>query len=170
VKRLTIVRHAKSSWSDSTQSDSERPLSERGERDAPYMGARLAARGCRPSLIVTSAASRARATARLIAEALAYPQEFLHSEPELYLAAVPALLGVIARQDQRCADLMIVGHNPGLTDLANRLVGDLWLDNLPTAGIVALDCDTDDWAGITDCPVRIAFYDYPKNPEIIVRV
>jgi len=165
MKRLTIVRHAKSSWDNSSTPDADRPLSARGERDAPVMGARLAGRGSRPSLILTSPADRAISTARILARALSYPQEFLQSERDLYLAGTADLLQVIARQDSRCSDLMLVGHNPGLTDLANRLVGDYWLDNLPTAGVVALDCDTEDWGTIATHPVQLAYFDYPKNTE-----
>lgn len=77
MKRLTLVRHAKSSWKDPSLDDFDRPLNQRGERDAPVMGRRLKARGARPSLILTSPAKRAKRTARLIAEAIGYPVEFL---------------------------------------------------------------------------------------------
>ena len=86
MKRLTLLRHAKSSWTEPSLADHDRVLSERGERDAPRMGKRMAARKVRPSLIIASSAARARATAKFIAEALKYPLEFLQIEKELYLA------------------------------------------------------------------------------------
>ena len=86
MKRLTLLRHAKSSWKDPLLDDFDRPLNQRGERDAPVMGRRLQARGARPSMILTSPAKRALRTARLIAQAINYPAEFLQREAELYLA------------------------------------------------------------------------------------
>lgn len=167
MKRLTLVRHAKSSWDDATIADRDRVLSERGERDAPYMGARLKARKARPSLIVTSPAARALSTARILAEQLGYPLEFLQTERDLYLANVRSLLNVLASQDDRCANLMLIGHNPGLTELANELLGRPWLDNLPTCGVVALDFDTHAWDGLSSESASLAYFDYPKNPSLI---
>ena len=89
-KRLTLVRHAKSSWDDASAADHDRTLNGRGERDAPMMGQRLLERGARPSLILTSTAKRARKTARLIAKQLGYPIEFIQGESELYLASPDA--------------------------------------------------------------------------------
>ena len=77
MKILTIVRHAKSSWSDTSLSDARRPLNRRGKRDAPMMGERIHRHGIRPSLIVSSPATRAWSTAKIIAEAINYPREFL---------------------------------------------------------------------------------------------
>lgn len=168
MKRLTIVRHAKSSWKDAALADRDRPLSRRGERDAPYMGTRLRARKARPSLIVTSPAKRALATAHMVATELRYPPESLQIEEALYLADVKDLLDVIAAQEARSAELMIVGHNPGLTDLANDLLGRPWLDNLPTASAVAIDFDAQNWREIASGRGTLVYFDYPKNPEAIV--
>ena len=170
MRRLTLFRHAKSSWGNPGLADRDRPLSERGERDAPKMGARLLARKARPSLIITSPATRAQATARLIAEPLAYPLEFLQAEPQLYLAAPEEILGLIQHQQDNFADLFIVGHNPGLTDLTNRLLPDLGLDNLPTAGAVAMEFATRKWSEVGQSTTKVSFlyYDYPKNPELLL--
>ena len=170
MKRLTLFRHAKSSWGQVGLADRDRPLSDRGERDAPNMGARLLARKARPSLIITSPATRALATARLVAEALTYPMEFLQTEPQLYLAAPGEILDLIQRQEDNFSDLFIVGHNPGLTDLVNLLVPDLRLDNLPTAGAVAMEFSTREWleVGEPGTKVSLLYYDYPKNPELLL--
>lgn len=170
MKRLTLVRHAKSSWDDVTLADRDRVLSGRGERDAPYMGARLKERRERPSLIITSPAVRALGTARILAQQIGYPLEFLQTEHDLYLANVRTLLNVIAEQDDRCASLMLIGHNPGLTELANELVGEPWLDNLPTCGVVALDFDAHSWSDLTGESASLAYFDYPKNPELPIDV
>jgi phosphohistidine phosphatase len=168
MKRLTLVRHAKSSWAAPASPDRERVLADRGERDARKMGRRLVARKARPSLIVSSPAIRAHATAKSIASALSYPLEFLQLEDPLYLAAPDEIMDVVRNQRDDFSDLMLVGHNPGLTDLVNRLLPDMQLDNLPTAGIVAIESDAPSWAAFTDHPIRLAFYDYPKNPEVLL--
>ncbi|MBN1238208.1 MAG: histidine phosphatase family protein [Gammaproteobacteria bacterium] len=165
MRRLTLLRHAKSSWRDTSLSDRERPLSSRGERDAPAMGLRLKAHRARPSLILTSHAVRARTTARIVARMLGYPEEFLQVERALYLAAPDEILAVVAAQDERFEDVLVVGHNPGLTELANRLLPELALDNLPTGGVVAIDVDAGSWRDVASAGKQLAYYDYPKNPQ-----
>ena len=141
MKTLTLVRHAKSSWKDTSLADLDRPLSKRGERDAPEMGRRIVAAGIRPSLIVSSPAVRAWTTARIIADAIGYPREFLQRDKTLYLASVNGILDVIVAQDPGFNSLMLVGHNPGFTDFANYLVPGL-TNNIPTAGVVCVQLDT----------------------------
>ena len=87
MKTLYLVRHAKSSWKHAGISDRERPLNARGKRDAPVMGARIQRHGIRPSLIVSSPAKRAWQTARIVAQEIDYPLEFLQREESLYLAS-----------------------------------------------------------------------------------
>ncbi len=162
MKTLTIVRHAKSSWSDTGLSDRERPLNKRGERDAPAMGNRIADAGIRPSLIVSSPATRAWTTARVVAEQLSYPAEFLQGENELYLASLNDLLDVVVAQDDGFNSLMIVGHNPGLTDFVNFLSPGL-TSNLPTAGVVSVNIDQDDWKLYEQPQTELVLHDYPKK-------
>jgi len=162
MKTLTLVRHAKSSWSDSSLSDRERPLNRRGKRDAPAMGRRIADAGIRPSLILTSPANRALTTARIIADTLAYPREFLQRQNELYLASPQDMLDVLVAQDNGFNSIMLVAHNPGLTDLANFFVPGL-TNNLPTTGVVCVSIEKDDWS-LYDNPVaKLFLYDFPKN-------
>jgi len=168
MKRLTLVRHAKSSWTNPGSPDRSRPLAARGERDSRKMGRRLVARKARPSLILVSPAVRAHTTAKAIAAALRYPSEFLQLEDEIYLASPEEITNLIQRQRDDFSDLMIVGHNPGLTDLVNELLADFKLENLPTGGVVAIDLDVEEWSKILETPAQLAYYDYPKNPEVIV--
>jgi phosphohistidine phosphatase len=162
MKTLTLVRHAKSSWKDSSLSDRDRPLSKRGKRDAPEMGRRLAAAGIRPSLIVSSPAVRAWSTAKIIADEIGYPREFLQRDSALYLASVNGILDVIVSQDAGFNNLMLVGHNPGFTDFANYLVPGL-TNNMPTAGVVSVELDTDDWSLYDKPDVELLLHDFPKN-------
>jgi len=168
MKRLTLVRHAKSSWANPGTPDRDRPLAGRGERDSRKMGRRLVGRKARPSLILSSPAVRAHATAKAIAAALKYPSEFLQLEDEVYLAAPEELVELVQRQRDDFSDLMLVGHNPGLTDLVNQLLTEFKLENLPTGGVVAIDFETDTWSEIIEKPARLIYYDYPKNPEVVV--
>ncbi len=162
MKTLTLVRHAKSSWKDGSLADRDRPLNKRGKRDAPEMGRRIAAAGIRPSLIVSSPAVRAWTTARIIADEIGYPREFLQRDKRLYLASVNGILDVIVAQDAGFNSLMLVGHNPGFTDFANYLVPGL-TSNVPTAGVLSVELDTDAW-NLYDKPgVELALYDFPKN-------
>ncbi len=168
MKRLTLVRHAKSSWAEVLVSDHDRVLAKRGIRDAPRMGKRIHARKLRPSLIISSTAVRAMSTARAFAESLNYPLEFLQLEKELYLATPGKILEIVCAQEDNFSDLMIVGHNPGMTDLANQLLPSIRLHNLPTCGVVAIDVNTDTWAKIPEADAILFFYDYPKNPELLL--
>ncbi len=161
MKILTLVRHAKSSWKDTTLTDRQRPLNSRGERDAPEMGRRIADHGIRPSLILSSPAVRAWTTAKSIAAAMGYPAEFLQREETLYLASLDDLLDIVTAQDNGFNSLMIVGHNPGLTEFANFLVPGL-TDNLPTAGVVSVQIDRDDWSLYGQPETELIVHDYPK--------
>ena len=162
MKTLTIVRHAKSSWKDSSLPDKKRPLNRRGERDAPEMGRRIQEHGIRPSLIVSSPAVRAWTTAKVIAQAINYPREFLQKEDRLYLASLDDILDVIVAQDNGFNNLMVVGHNPGLTDFANFLVPGL-TNNLPTAGVVSVQVDQDDWSLYERPATELLVHDWPKK-------
>lgn len=162
MKTLTIVRHAKSSWDKPGLSDRERPLNKRGERDAPLMGKRLQEAGIRPSLIISSPAVRAWATARIVAQEIAYPLEFLQRENDLYLASLDRILDLVVTQDNGFNNLMIVGHNPGLTDFVNYLQPGL-TSNLPTAGVVSVSIDQDDWNLYERPETELLLHDYPKK-------
>ena len=144
--------------------DRDRPLNKRGERDAPVMGQRIAAAGIRPSLILSSPAVRAWTTAKIIATQINYPLEFLQQEPNLYMASVTDMLDVIVAQDEGFNSLMLVAHNPGLTEFANFLVRGL-TDNLPTAGVVSVNIDQDHWNLYERPKTKLIFHDWPKKPQ-----
>lgn len=164
MKTLTILRHLKSSWKDKDLPDIERPLNRRGKEDAPVMATRIREAGIRPSLILSSPAHRAWTTAKVIAREISYPAEFLQREAELYLADVDTLLEVLERQDNKFNSIMIVGHNPGLTEFANYLLPNL-TDNIPTGGVVSLNIETDDWNLRDRAPAELLVFDYPKNQQ-----
>ncbi|HSG57951.1 MAG TPA: histidine phosphatase family protein [Woeseiaceae bacterium] len=162
MKTLTLVRHAKSSWKDRTLTDRERPLNKRGKNDAPVMAERITDAGIRPSLIVSSPAVRAWTTAKIVAQAIGYPLEFLQREDRLYLASLDNWLDIVAAQDEGFNNLMLFGHNPGLTDFANYLSPGL-TSNVPTAGVVCVEVDSDDWLLYERPKTELVLYDYPKK-------
>jgi len=162
MKTLILVRHAKSSWKDGSLPDRKRPLNKRGKRDAPTMGQRLAEQGVEVELMISSPATRAMATAEAMAEELDYPWDGIVTEERLYEADAEEILTVVEEQDDWIDRLMVIGHNPGLTALAN-ILSRSDLENIPTCGVVELAYDVDKWVEIVEArPVRFAF-DYPKK-------
>ncbi|WP_457599595.1 SixA phosphatase family protein, partial [Hydrogenimonas sp.] len=144
MRELFLVRHAKSSWDDPTLSDFERPLNERGKRDAPIMGEHLAKLGVHPDLILSSPAKRAKKSAKIFAEALGYDPERIEYLSSIYEASPQTLLYIVCQLPEKAKRVMLVGHNPSLTLLANQL-GDIAIDNIPTAGVVGIAFDTGSW-------------------------
>jgi len=163
VKRLTLVRHAKSSWADPALPDNERPLSGRGERDAPAMAARLAARGERPDAILTSHARRAAMTARAFAERLGLSEETVRVDRRLYLAPADLILDVLRAQDDRVSHVLAVGHNPGITEAAIRLAPALAVDDLPTCAVVGVAVNADRWSRLEPAVCRLLYYETPRT-------
>ena len=162
MKRLLICRHAKSSWRDQSLSDFERPLNKRGKRDAPIMGQRLYARQAVPELIMSSSAKRALTTALHYAQALGYPVEKIITNSSQYAAGVAQLVALIQQTRETVTTLMIMGHNPESTHLANFLSG-LQIDNIPTCGIVALEFSQESWQDIDAACGKLLFFDFPKK-------
>jgi len=164
MRRLTLVRHGKSSWAEPYSGDFDRPLNGRGKRDARLMGERLASRGARPDVIVASPARRARKTARIIAGALGYGKKKIREEPPIYEADVGTLIDIIHHLGGRARHAILVGHNPGFTDLAEDLTGER-LGNVPTCGVVTIEYDVDSWGKVSRGRGRLVYFDFPKRVE-----
>ncbi|MCH8170623.1 MAG: histidine phosphatase family protein [Bacteroidetes bacterium] len=161
MKNLCLLRHAKSSWKLRSLDDFDRPLNNRGIRDAPFMGEILLKKNIFPELIISSPALRAITTAKIIAEKLKYPVSNIKKDKNIYEASALDLLSVIKQTNNKLKFLMLVGHNPGITYLIN-LISDKRLDNLPTAGIVCLKKEVDSWEEIDD-KWSFEFIEYPKK-------
>ncbi len=161
-KELFLVRHAKSSWDDPTISDHDRPLNERGYRNAPEMGRRLSDRGVSPDALISSTAQRARTTARIIADSLGWPEERVVLDRALYHASATELQEYIGGLNDAHTSVMLFGHNPGMTNLVSHLFG-LALDNLPTCGVVYLQFSAESWADASGSIPSEATLDFPKN-------
>jgi phosphohistidine phosphatase len=163
MKRLTLVRHAKSDWSLPGQNDWDRPLNKRGQRDAPEMARRLRSRRLKPDLILSSPAVRALTTAAVMARELKVPAAQVLQDERLYLAAPADLLAVIRELGGDAKHLMVFGHNPGMTECANQLSAGEHIDNLPTCGVFTAQFDIAAWGDLAWHSGQEAEFDYPKN-------
>jgi phosphohistidine phosphatase len=161
MKILSLVRHAKSSWEDVALPDRDRPLADRGSRDAAKMGKRLAERDVKPDLILSSPATRALATAEVIARALNCKRKRIVVNNRLYAGQANDLLEVIQELDNEQEHVMLIGHNPELTELAHQLASEI--THMPTCAIAEFTFDTKSWSDIGKAtPAQVAL-DYPKK-------
>jgi phosphohistidine phosphatase len=164
TKNLFLVRHAKSDWSVSGQKDFERQLNGRGLNDAPKMGRKLYEMGMKPDLIISSPAVRARLTAELIAEQLKYDTDKIVFNEEIYEASVRSLLKVINSIDDKNQTVIIVGHNPTFTYIAESLTK-REIGNIPTCGAVQIEFNLNSWKEVSEGTGTMKSYNYPKGLE-----
>ena len=162
MKTLYLLRHAKSSWSFDELSDQERPLNDRGRDDAPAMGQALAKRHICPDAVVSSPAVRAMSTAVLVAREMQFPHDKITVEPGIYGADVDDLLAIIKDLPDGAGSVLLVGHNPTITETANALSPSA-LNEMPTAAVVCLRFACDHWSEVSKANAEFYFYDYPRN-------
>lgn len=161
MKTLLLARHAKSSWNADVERDFDRPLNNRGLRDAPMMATRLAALDLPLDAIVSSTANRALATARLLADGLAYAKPIAQTD-DIYEASSQRILRTIAAMDDDLEHVMLVGHNPGMSNTCNILCQTANI-SMPTCAIACLELDIDRWRDqYPDC-ATLRWFEYPKK-------
>ncbi|WP_350348753.1 histidine phosphatase family protein [Agromyces sp. G08B096] len=161
MKTLLVVRHAKSDWGHPGLDDHDRPLNDRGLRDAPRMGERLAARGLVPDVIRSSTALRARTTAALLAEALGRDPGSVELDASMYATGAAHLLEVIRGLDDAAGTAMLVGHNPESSALVVRLTGEF--AELPTCAVAEIRLPVDHWADASADAAELVRVDTPKD-------
>ena len=161
MKKLVIIRHAKSSWDDPFLSDHSRPLAERGIKDAPKMAKRLKKEKIYPDAIISSDAERAKATAIITAENLDFSPKKIDFIKNLYHGSVSQILSEIKKTDDEVKTLFLIGHNPGLNDTIWKLGGEI--DNLPTAGQFGFKFDVKSWEKLNGKNAKLWFFNYPKK-------
>jgi phosphohistidine phosphatase len=170
--RLLILRHAKSDWSGQT-GDHERPLAARGRKTVPRVAARMRKRGYQPALVLSSTATRTMETAELLMPALGNAAEIRYDRA-LYLADWPQLLAAIRGAPSDLSPLLVVGHNPGLEQLAialarqpqnpaERMRASKLAHKFPTAALAVLDFEARDWSEIKPGAGRLVDYVRPKD-------
>jgi len=163
MKTIILVRHAKSSWKDSSLKDFDRPLNKRGKRDAPLMGEKLKERNILPDLILSSPAKRARKTASAIAEVIGYPEKKIRLEDKMYHSGARALLEIVRGQDDGDGTIMLFGHNPDFSDLADMLLNERSGYTIPTTGVLCIRLPVGKWRNIEEGTGETVFFDYPKQ-------
>ena len=161
MKTLLIVRHAKSSWDSADISDIDRPLNDRGKRDAPAMAQRLIKAGVGIDRFVSSPAKRARQTAEHFAHAYGKKEKAIRQIPELYHASVPTFQQVVGDLDNSDDAVAIFSHNPGITAFVNTLT-EIRLDNMPTCAVFAVKNEVEHWKDFLSGGAKFLFFDYPK--------
>src|SRR5206468_4390322 len=161
MKTLFLVRHAKSSRDERALPDKDRPLNDRGKRDAPKMGEHLAKRELTPDLILSSPAKRALKTAQTIAKKLDYKLADIVVEERLYATGADDLLRVIRKPGAKPKSVMLFGHNPELTELAHRLSNEI--THLPTCAVAEFTFDAKSWSYIGKAKPSSVTLDYPKQ-------
>ena len=143
MKKLTLLRHAKSDWNSAATSDFDRPLNQRGKKAAPLMGTRQ--------------------TATIIAEQVDYPEERIEFAEEIYDAARLTLINLVKSLSDDFEDVMLIGHNPGFSELGEWLTPEA-PDWLPTCGLLELELACASWTEIGENCATLLLYDYPKKP------
>ncbi|HDL19633.1 MAG TPA: histidine phosphatase family protein [Bacteroidetes bacterium] len=166
MKRLYLVRHAKSSWDDPGLHDSDRPLNKRGKRDAPFMGERLKKYHVVPDIIVSSPAKRALKTAKIIAKKINYPVKKIKTANIIYNGNSFDLLSFIRNTDEAVNEAMLFGHNPEITGLANYFSNKI-IPNMPTCGILCVEFNTGSWKEVAAENGTVLFFDYPGKHRTV---
>ena len=161
MKCVLLVRHAKSDWSADTD-DFNRPLNERGKRDAPIMAERLMKRNFKIDALVSSPARRALKTARIFADHLGMNKEHIILNEQLYLPPPSKFFEVLQSLDDKMNTVAVFSHNNGITEFANSL-GIALIDNMPTCSIFAFKANTNSWSDLRDVNKEFLFFDYPKK-------
>jgi phosphohistidine phosphatase len=160
MKKLILLRHAKSSWKDLSINDFDRPLNKRGNRDVPIMADKFLNRNIKLDLVISSSAKRTSDTATIFSEVLGYKADILLKD-ELYESSSYEILKCINQIDDIYSNVLIVCHNPGITNLTNYL-SDFLISNIPTTGIVGFSFDKN-WNTIKEKSCSFLFFDYPKK-------
>ena len=161
MKTLILVRHAKSDWGNPGLDDFDRPLNERGKKDAPVMAQRLLDKKIKIDVFIASPAKRAAKTAKIFAETFKQKKDDIIFKEKLYLAEPSAIFSVIADADNDFKTVAVFSHNYGITDFANQLT-DARIDNIPTCGVFAIKIHSDTWSDFREAKKEFWFFDYPK--------
>jgi len=162
MKKIYLMRHAKSSWNDQVLDDFTRPLNGRGKRDVAFMGKRLALFHVRPDTIISSTAKRAEKTAKAIAKTIEFDKDKIIYTDALYESTYERYLDLIHTIDDKYTSVFLIAHNPTITEVGERLSGAI-LTNIPTCAIVCIAFEVEHFSEITEESGHILFFDYPKK-------
>jgi len=162
MKTLMVIRHAKSSWDDPNLSDFNRPLNDRGERDAPRMARAMKEKNLIIDTVLSSPAVRALTTCNVFMDVLGIPKNNIQLIKDLYHAGDEMILNVIKSINDNSRVVILFGHNPGLTEFVNNILQEE-IDNIPTTGIVGCKLKVDKWSEVRWGCGEMKFFDWPKK-------
>lgn len=162
-KKILIMRHAKSSWSDEKLRDFDRPLNSRGKKDAPKMGRYLKELGITPDQIFSSPAQRAKLTALAVAEEVDFNPDSIHWDEELYFGNPMAYLNAIRSANENSSVVMTVGHNPMSAEIMSALSLQSFTHNVPTAALACFEADVENWKDIKQSGCKLLWIVSPKE-------
>ena len=160
-RQLYIIRHGKSSW-DTIVNDIDRPLTERGIKNAYEMANRLQEKGLVPDVVCSSPANRAFHTAIIMSRIWNVPDDRMHICRGLYLPEPDDIAAAIYGVPDELSSVAVFGHNPGFTQFANRFMEEP-VDNVPTAGVVVVSMKLDSWTDLFNGEVQRVVFEYPKK-------
>lgn len=165
MKKLYLVRHAKSSLADAATDDFDRPLNERGEKDAPHMAKLVKDHNITPDRMISSPANRALSTCQIFARTFQFDSAKINTEKKLYHASADTILKVLGSLQEHQGEeeevVFLFGHNPGITAFANLLFNS-GIDNIPTCGVVGITLNIETWREISFGCGNLNSFEYPK--------
>jgi phosphohistidine phosphatase len=161
MKQLILIRHAKSSWDDPSLSDSDRPLNDRGKKDAPEMAKRLSHKEIEIDAFVSSPAKRARQTCKYFTKEFDIKKKKVLLDPALYEATEGNFYDVVKGFKDKWDSVAIVSHNPGISSFANSLTKTK-VDDMPTCAVFAIRIEAKKWKDFREAKKEFWFFDYPK--------
>ena len=162
MKKLILMRHAKSSWDHPDLKDFERDLNPRGLRNAPEMGIRLKEKNWPVNLVVCSMATRAKRTAALVCKAIDYPAQRIDFRTEIYEAQISDLKHVLQSIDDTQESVLLIGHNPSITYFTDFLANCGHI-HMPTAAMMYLELDIKHWQEVKPGCGKLVEFDFPKR-------
>ncbi len=160
MKKIYIIRHAKSSWKDLNLDDFDRPLNKRGRFDAPLMGEKLKSKNIMPDIVISSSALRTKLTAQTITQKVGYTKDILFSK-DLYESSASVIYDKLSNLDDRYKTVFLFGHNTGINEFVEKYVE--FYENVPTCGVVEIDFNCASWKEISKRNAKLVSFDYPKN-------
>jgi len=164
MKQLLLVRHAKSSWDDASINDIDRPLNDRGKKDAPKMAERLLDKKVKIDGFYSSPAKRALSTCKLFIKTYDKKEKNIVEVEELYEPQIQNFFNVVKKADNDFYTIALFSHNPGITAFANQLTN-VQVDDMPTCSIFAIKVDIKKWEDFEEGEKLFWFFDYPKLKE-----
>ena len=164
MKTLFLLRHGKSRWDEDFVQDYERALKKRGARNATEMGKRIALRADKPELIIASFAERTLRTAQLVAAELDFKSDEIVVDKAIYAAECDDLQNIIKQFDDAYERILLVGHNPTLTEALNHFTN-AGIENVPTCGLGVVQFSTGSWSSVNSNNAQLLHFDYPKKQD-----